>query len=226
MAERPGRSEISGYARECLREDEEFILYRAHANTAEVPSILLLTPASMRPRLESLKKIEHEYSLRRDFDSAWAVRPIALSRGNRREALVLDDLVVSFSIGAPMETRQFLRIAVGLSSAFCQLHKQSLVHKDPKPSSVLVDKATGDAWKATGDAWLAGFGIASRLPRRAPAARGSRVHRWTPALHGARTDRTDESFHRFAQRPLWFRPVPLWMFSQLRSARQNRHHAP
>jgi serine/threonine protein kinase len=160
MAERPGRSEISGYARECLREDEEFILYRAHANTAEVPSILLLTPASMRPRLESLKKIEHEYSLRRDFDSAWAVRPIALSRGNRREALVLDDLVVSFSIGAPMETRQFLRIAVGLSSAFCQLHKQSLVHKDPKPSNVLVDKATGDAW-------LAGFGIASRPPASA-----------------------------------------------------------
>jgi serine/threonine protein kinase len=158
MTERPGRSEIAGYATECIREDEEFILYRAHPNTAEVPFVLLLTPASMRPRLESLKKIEHEYSLRRDFDSAWAVRPIALSQWNGREALVLADLVVSFSIGAPMETRQFLRIAVGLSSAFGQLHKQSLVHKDLKPSNVLVDKATGDAR-------LAGFGIASRLPR-------------------------------------------------------------
>src|SRR5580700_3214011 len=98
MAERPASLEISEYARECIREDEEFILYRAHANTAEVPSILLLTPASMRPRLESLKKIEHEYSLRRDFDSAWAVRPIALSQWNGREALVLEDPVVSFSI--------------------------------------------------------------------------------------------------------------------------------
>jgi hypothetical protein len=49
MAERPGGLEISEYARECIREDEEFILYRAHSNTAEVPSILLLTPASMRP---------------------------------------------------------------------------------------------------------------------------------------------------------------------------------
>src|SRR5580693_9576610 len=226
MAERPGRSEISGYARECIREDEEFILYRAHANTAEVPSILLLTPASMRPRLESLKKIEHEYSLRRDFDSAWAVRPIALSRGNRREALVLDDLVVSFSIGAPMETRQFLRIAVGLSSAFCQLHKQSLVHKDPKPSSVLVDKATGDAWKATGDAWLAGFGIASRLPReRQPPGAPEFIAGPLPYMAPEQTGRMNRSID--SRRDLYgLGPYRLWMFSQLQSARQNRHHAP
>src|SRR5580704_11411417 len=161
MAERPASLEISEYAGECIREDQEFILYRAHANTAEMRSILLLTPASMRPRLESLKKLEHEYSLRRDFDSAWAVRPIALSQWNGREALVLEDPGGEFLhrlIGAPMETRQFLRIAVGLSSALGQLHKRSLIHKDLKPSNALADTATGDAR-------LTGFGIASRLPR-------------------------------------------------------------
>src|SRR5580692_8744996 len=161
MAERPASLEISEYAGECIREDQEFILYRSHANTAEMHSILLLTPASMRPRQESLKKLEHEYSLRRDFDSAWAVRPIALSQWNGREALVLEDPGGEFLhrlIGAPMETRQFLRIAVGLSSALGQLHKRSLIHKDLKPSNVLVDTATGHAW-------LTGFGIASRLPR-------------------------------------------------------------
>src|SRR5580692_12653082 len=161
MAERPASLEISEYAGECIREDQEFILYRSHANTAEMRSILLLTPASMRPRQESLKKLEHEYSLRRDFDSAWAVRPIALSQWNGREALVFEDPGGEFLhrlIGAPMETRQFLRIAVGLSSALGQLHKRSLIHKDLKPSNVLVDTATGHAW-------LTGFGIASRLPR-------------------------------------------------------------
>jgi len=168
MAERPASLEISEYAGECIREDQEFILYRSHANTAEMRSILLLTPASMRPRQESLKKLEHEYSLRRDFDSAWAVRPIALSQWNGREALVLEDPGGEFLhrlIRAPMETRQFLRIAVGLSSALGQLHKRSLIHKDLKPSNVLVDTATGDAW-------LTGFGIASRLPRerRSPEA--------------------------------------------------------
>src|SRR5580693_6511326 len=161
MAERPASLEISEYAGECIREDQEFILYRSHANTAEMRSILLLTPASMRPRQESLKKLEHEYSLRRDFDSAWAVRPIALSQWNGREALVLEDPGGEFLhrlIGAPMETRQFLRIAVGLSTALGQLHNRSVIHKDLKPSNVLVNTATGHAW-------LTGFGIASRLPR-------------------------------------------------------------
>jgi serine/threonine protein kinase len=56
--------EISSYVRDCLREDEEFILYRGRATEAEVPSVLLLTLAAPRPALESLKKIENEYSFR------------------------------------------------------------------------------------------------------------------------------------------------------------------
>jgi PAS domain S-box-containing protein len=153
--------EMSEYVRECLREDEEFILYRARASAAEVPSVLLLTLASIRPRLESLKKIEHEYSLCRDFDTTWAVRPLALSQCKGQKALVLEDPGGEFLhrlIQGPMEIKQFLRIAIGLSTALGQLHNRSVIHKDLKPSNVLVDAATGHAW-------LTGFGIASRLPR-------------------------------------------------------------
>jgi hypothetical protein len=74
---------MSEYVRECLRQDEEFILYRARASAAEPSSVLLLTPASIHPRPESLKKIEHEYSLCGDFDTTWAVRPLALGTGSR-----------------------------------------------------------------------------------------------------------------------------------------------
>src|ERR1700729_4329516 len=161
MGKRPVIVDISGYVRECLRKDEEFILYRARASAAEAPSVLLLTFASIHPRPESLKKIEHEYSLCRDFDTTWAVRPLALSQGNGQKALVLEDPGGEFLhrlIRGPMEIKQFLRIAIGLSTALGQLHKRSVIHKDLKPSNVLVDAATGHAW-------LTGFGIASRLPR-------------------------------------------------------------
>src|SRR3984885_404250 len=152
---------MSEYVLECLREDEEFILYRARASAAEVPSVLLLTLASIHPRLESLKKIEHEYSLCHDFDTTWAVRPLALSQGNGQKALVLEDPGGEFLhrlIQGPMDIKQFLRIAISVSTALGQLHSRSVIHKDLKPSNVLVDTATGHAW-------LAGFGIASRLPR-------------------------------------------------------------
>jgi PAS domain S-box-containing protein len=151
---------MSEYVWECLREDEEFILYRARASAAEVPSVLLLTLASTRPRLESLKKIEHEYSLRHDLDTTWAVRPLAFSQCNGQNALVLEDPGGEFLhrlIQGPMEIKQFLRIAIGLATALGHAHRQGLLHKDVKPANVLVDDS--------GSVWLTGFGIASQLPR-------------------------------------------------------------
>jgi hypothetical protein len=65
---------------EPLRKDEEFILYRGqHPNQVDAPSVLLLAPVSTRPAPESLKRMEHEYSLRTEMDLLWAVRPLALS---------------------------------------------------------------------------------------------------------------------------------------------------
>jgi PAS domain S-box-containing protein len=156
--------EISPYVRDCLREDEEFILYRGRA-TAEVPSVLLLTLAAPRPALESLKKIENEYSFRDDLDSTWAIRPRALSQYNGQKALVLEDpggQPLDHLIDGPTDIRQFLPIAIGLAAALNQLHKRKLIHKDVKPANVLVDSATGRVW-------LTGFGIASRLERERQA---------------------------------------------------------
>jgi hypothetical protein len=93
---------MSEYVRGCLREDEESILYRARAIAAEVPSVLLLTLASIRPRLEGLKKIEHEYSLCHDFDTTWTVRPLALSRYNGQKALVHEDPVSDCKAEIPL----------------------------------------------------------------------------------------------------------------------------
>ena len=61
---------------EALRRDEEFVLYRGEpSNQPCSPSVLLLAPASMWPAPETLKKIEHEYSLSDELDSGWAVGP-------------------------------------------------------------------------------------------------------------------------------------------------------
>src|SRR5260370_20711134 len=68
--------ELLGYAVEHLRKDQEFVFYRGHSKQA--PSVLLLTTVSLRPAPETVKKIEHEYALREELDSAWAVRPLAI----------------------------------------------------------------------------------------------------------------------------------------------------
>jgi len=61
-------------------------------------------------------------------------------------------------LGRPWRSEDFLRLAVALSGALGRLHQRGLVHKDIKPSNIVVNSATGQVW-------LTGFGIASRLPR-------------------------------------------------------------
>ena len=157
--------ELSKYILEPVRKDEEFVLYRGYqVSHTDPPSVLVLAPVTTRPALESLKKIEHEYSLRDELDSAWAVRPLAVCEHRGQPVLVLEDPggeTLDRLLPGPMEMGQFLRFAVGLAAALSRLHKRDLIHKDIKPTNVLVNSVSGQVW-------LAGFGIAcsGRLLRK------------------------------------------------------------
>ena len=82
-----GVLQLSRYSLHRFRDDGEFILYRARPKQIELPSVLLLAPAPARPSAETLKRIDHQYSLRSELDSAWAVRPLELSE--RRTQMTL-----------------------------------------------------------------------------------------------------------------------------------------
>jgi PAS domain S-box-containing protein len=149
---------LSSYAFSALREGE-LTLYRGSGEGLD--PILLLAPVAEQPRLESLKRLEHEYALRAELDPGWAARPLALARRHNRTVLVLEDPggePLDRLLGRGLEVTQFLRIAIPLAAALRRVHERNLIHRDIKPANVLVDTANGRAW-------LTGFGIASRLPR-------------------------------------------------------------
>ena len=157
----------SGYALEPLREGPDFILYRGHQGGHASP-VLVLALSAEHPSPQSLRRLEHEYSLAAELEPAWAAKPLALSRHEGRTILVLKDpggepldLVLVRNQGKPLDLTRVLRIAIGLTAALGQVHRRDLIHKDIKPANVLVG---GD-----GTAWLTGFGIASRLPRESQA---------------------------------------------------------
>ena len=154
--------DLSKLVTEPLRIDEEFILYRGeYSDLAGKPSVLLLAAASTSPALETLGKLENEYSLRDELDSAWAVRPLALSEHLGHMTLVLEDPggeTLDRFLPGPMEMTRFLRFGAGIATALSGLHEKGLIHKDVKPANVLVNPETGQAR-------LMGSGIASRLPR-------------------------------------------------------------
>jgi hypothetical protein len=75
--------DLSQYRLETLHQDGEFILYRglrlAGSETSPA-SILALAPVMERPAPATLKKIEHQFSLKDELDPAWAIRPIVLTQ--------------------------------------------------------------------------------------------------------------------------------------------------
>jgi PAS domain S-box-containing protein len=163
--------ELSRYVLEALRMDEEFILYRGRSQD-DPSQVLVLSPVAEYLRPESLKRLEHAYSLKEELDPAWAARPIGLARHWDRIVLVLEDpggkpldqfggFGETRPTGTPAHALDLgfcLRIGINLANAIGHLHRRGIVHKDIKPANVLVNSATGQVW-------LMGFGIASRLPR-------------------------------------------------------------
>jgi len=163
----PSITEPSGYVLEPIRKGVDFTLYggRQHGNPSPV---LVVALTAEQPSPQALRRLEHEYSLASELDSAWAARPLALTRHDGRTILVLKDpggepldRVLERDRGQPLDPTRVLRIAIGLATALGQVHRQGFIHKDIKPANVLADDA--------GNVWLTGFGIASRLPRESQA---------------------------------------------------------
>jgi PAS domain S-box-containing protein len=128
-------------------------------------AVVTVQPAAEHPTTSSLNRLSHEYELKDELDGAWAVRPLELRRDGGRTMLVLEDAgaePLDQLIGAPLETGRFLRLAIAIVIALGKAHQRGLVHKDIKPSNILVNR-TAEKVRLTG------FGIASRLPRERQA---------------------------------------------------------
>ena len=155
----------SEYVLEPIRDRSEFTLYRARQRGNPSP-VLVLAPTAEQPLPQTLRRLEHEYSLAAELESAWAAKPLTLSRHEGRTILVLTDgggepLDRVLEREQPLDLTRFLSLAINLATALGRAHQHGLIHKDVKPENVLVD--------GQGNVWLTGFGVASRLPRERQA---------------------------------------------------------
>src|ERR1700684_1068101 len=80
----------SEYELELISESAEFALYRARQRGNEIP-FLVVAPTAEQPSIQSLRLLEHEYSLAAELEPAWAAKPLALTRHEGRTILVLAD---------------------------------------------------------------------------------------------------------------------------------------
>ncbi|HTW65878.1 MAG TPA: sigma 54-interacting transcriptional regulator, partial [Bryobacteraceae bacterium] len=160
-------ADASEYVLEPIRDGAEFTLYRGRQRGNPLP-VLVVAPTAEQPLPQSLRRLEHEYSLSAELDPTWAAKPLALTLHEGRTILVLADpggepldLILERDREQPLDLARLLRLAISLATALGYVHERGLIHKDVKLENVLVDDA--------GHVWLTGFGIASRLPRERQA---------------------------------------------------------
>src|SRR5580698_6263181 len=115
--------ELSEHVLVPLREGPDFTLYRGRQHGNPSP-ILVVALTREQPSTQSLRRLEHEYSLAAELDPAWSARPLALSRHEGRTILALTDSggepldrILERGHGQPLDVTRVLRIAIGLTRA-------------------------------------------------------------------------------------------------------------
>jgi PAS domain S-box-containing protein len=143
----------------------DILLRRIRRQNADPSTSVTVLAVSERTSSNAFKRLIREYELAEYLDRTWALHPLELVHENGQTTLILEDPggeLLSQLLDTPMEVERFLRFAIGITAAVSKMHQQGLVHKDIKPGNILLDPVTEQVW-------LAGFGIASRLPRERQA---------------------------------------------------------
>jgi len=117
-------------------------------------------------------RLHHEYELSRNLNLPGVVRCLALERHRDGWVLVSEDSggesLKSLLSRTSLDRSQILRLGRQMAESLAGLHRLGIVHKDVKPSNIIVDATAGQAW-------LTDFSIASRLEVEAAGASLNRL---------------------------------------------------
>ncbi|WP_293128104.1 ATP-binding sensor histidine kinase [Microcoleus sp. bin38.metabat.b11b12b14.051] len=138
-------------------------VYRGIRQSDEQPVIIKILKAEF-PTLEQITRLRNEYKITQHLHVESIVKSYSLETYQNRLALILEDFggnSVSQMISKKLDLTAFLNIGIQLASAINSLHQKGIIHKDIKPSNIIVNLATGTVK-------LTDFSIASRLSKETP----------------------------------------------------------
>lgn len=147
-----------------LYRDNSLILCRG-IRTADGLPVIFRIPCGEPPAAGETEHLRRDFDITRRLDGAVALKPQALVTWDCHQALIAEDFggePLCDRLGGPMALATFFEIAIGLSTAVSELHRQGFIHRNLSPWSILVHPVTGDVR-------MIGFGLALELPKGPPS---------------------------------------------------------
>ncbi|WP_224367788.1 trifunctional serine/threonine-protein kinase/ATP-binding protein/sensor histidine kinase [Hyalangium versicolor] len=132
------------------------VLFHAVREADALP-VIIKTPMVPAPGPRERERYRREFGvLQRLQEVRGVARPYAYERIHERPVLLLERVLgesLSEATGHPMDPERFLRVAISLASTLAAVHQRGVIHKDIKPSNIILEPS--------GEARLIDFGAAT-----------------------------------------------------------------
>ncbi len=154
---------IPGYhLSEKLHNGSRTLVCRGYREIDSLPVVIKLLKNAY-PSFSELVKFRNQYTIAKNLNSPVIVQTYSLEPYQNSYALVMEDFGgISLKEwrmrGKQQFLQEFLEIAIALCNALDVLHQERIIHKDIKPSNILINPETKKVK-------LIDFSIASLLPR-------------------------------------------------------------
>ncbi len=156
---------LSGYKIESkIQTGSRKIIYRGY-DEKEQRRVIIKILKSEYPALQDIAYLRQEYRIASNLSCEGIVRCYSLEKYDRYLALISEDFggqsLQGFLLSQSIKLSEFLRIAILLTTTIGKLHQASIIHKDIKPSNIIINPETGQVK-------LTDFAIASYLSCEQP----------------------------------------------------------
>ncbi|OCQ95057.1 guanylate cyclase [Nostoc sp. MBR 210] len=152
--------QIAGYdILDKIHEGTATVVYRGRKKRQQQPVIIKLFKSEY-PTLEEITCLRHEYRILKDFVSERVVKAYKLEKYQNAFALILEDFggqaLSQILISKQLTVTECLQIAIALAETLIDLEKAAIIHKDIKPSNIIINVESEQVK-------LTDFGLSSRL---------------------------------------------------------------
>jgi PAS domain S-box-containing protein len=139
-------SRVPGYEiTEVIHEAENTTVYRAKSHKNNQKTILKVVKPNF-VTLEQINRLKHEFKICENLNLEGVVKVYGLENCENWHILVMEDFdgisLKDFVLTHTLSLEIFLLIALQLAESLASLHGQHIIHKDIKPSNIIINPQT------------------------------------------------------------------------------------